>query len=248
MAEQVAGFVAECYWPDVHEEEVRTARSTDCRVALRRRSLPRIGADPARTRSSSATSKAPPMRSAGSRHGRTCRTSACSSANVSLARGRKEAAMKGKPDQARCSWLWSIAGARRVAGGIAYATIPDSGGVIHGCYEKAWARCASLIRASPRCARSSRPRSTGANGPQRHPRAAGTRGHQKASKRPGPRLVRPTFGRSTVTTPRIKGGLGAAPNEENPGDDADASRGGATSSSPRPRLYNENPTHNGVHL
>ena len=31
-----------------------------------------------------------------------------------------------------------IAGALMVAGGIAYATVPDSGGVIHGCYAKAW--------------------------------------------------------------------------------------------------------------
>jgi hypothetical protein len=31
-----------------------------------------------------------------------------------------------------------ITGALLVAGGIAYATIPDSSGVIHGCYGKAW--------------------------------------------------------------------------------------------------------------
>jgi hypothetical protein len=30
----------------------------------------------------------------------------------------------------------AIAGALLVAGGIAYATIPDAGGVIHGCYKK----------------------------------------------------------------------------------------------------------------
>jgi hypothetical protein len=30
----------------------------------------------------------------------------------------------------------TIVGALLVAGGIAYATIPDAGGVIHGCYQK----------------------------------------------------------------------------------------------------------------
>jgi hypothetical protein len=37
----------------------------------------------------------------------------------------------------RTKWIVSVVGALAVAGAIAYAAIPDPGGVIHGCYSKA---------------------------------------------------------------------------------------------------------------
>jgi hypothetical protein len=43
--------------------------------------------------------------------------------------------MKGKLIRPAVAAL-TIVGALLVAGGIAYATIPDGGGVIHGCYQK----------------------------------------------------------------------------------------------------------------
>src|SRR5205814_8480076 len=47
----------------------------------------------------------------------------------------KDAPMKGKLIRPAVVAL-AIVGALLVAGGIAYATIPDSNGVIHGCYQK----------------------------------------------------------------------------------------------------------------
>src|SRR5439155_15299064 len=47
----------------------------------------------------------------------------------------KDALMKGKLIRPAVVAL-AIVGALLLAGGIAYATIPDSSGVIHGCYQK----------------------------------------------------------------------------------------------------------------
>ena len=76
----------------------------------------------------------------------------------------------------------AIVGALLVAGGIAYATIPDGGGVIHGCYQKnqGTLRVIDTDKAQT-CASSESPLTWSQTGPQGRPGPKG---------RPGPRAVR----------------------------------------------------------
>lgn len=103
-----------------------------------------------------------------------------------------------------------IAGALMVAGGIAYATIPDSGGVIHGCYEKAWGTLRVIDTGKPQtCSKFETPLNWSQTGPQ------GSQGPQGIQGPKGP--TGPT-GPSDVWTVDGYGapdkGVGAAPNEE----------------------------------
>ena len=101
----------------------------------------------------------------------------------------------------------AIAGALLVAGGIAYATIPDSSGVIHACYKvdpkgnldnNATLRLIDPSATKPdsaACKNSeTRPRLERAG----HSGPAGDTGPQARPGRPG----RPTSGRSTATDSR----------------------------------------------
>lgn len=118
--------------------------------------------------------------------------------------------MKGKLIRTTLVTL-AITGAVLVAGGIAYATIPDSGGAIHGCYEKGWGtlRVIDTGKSQTCSSKFETPLSWSQTGPQ------GIQGQQGIQGPKGP--TGPT-GPSDVWTidgygaPDI--GVGAAPNEE----------------------------------
>jgi hypothetical protein len=84
----------------------------------------------------------------------------------------------------------AIAGALLAAGGIAYATIPDSSGVIHACYKT---NQGTLRVIDTGQGQTPRPRSTGAR-----PGRRGNKVHRARRGRPGLR----TSTRSTATDSR----------------------------------------------
>jgi len=97
-----------------------------------------------------------------------------------------------------------VAGALMVAGGIAYATIPDSGGVIHGCYDKSWGTLRVIDTGKPQtCTKFESPLSWSQTGPQ------GSQGPQGPTGPTGPSDVWTVDGYGAADK-----GVGAAPNEE----------------------------------
>src|ERR671934_1247794 len=83
--------------------------------------------------------------------------------------------------------LLVCAGILAVAGGVAYATIPDSNGVISGCYSKTSGSLRVIDSSTQSCASTENPISwnhTGPTGPAGPARPQGAKGHTGA---PGPR-------------------------------------------------------------
>jgi hypothetical protein len=100
-----------------------------------------------------------------------------------------------------------IAGALMVAGGIAYATIPDTGGVIHGCYEKTWGALRVIDTGKPqKCSKFETPLSWSQTGPQGVQGPQGIQGPQGPTGPTGPSDVWTVDGYGAPDK-----GVGAAP-------------------------------------
>ena len=76
-----------------------------------------------------------------------------------------------------------------VAGGVAYATIPDSAGVIHGCYSKSGSLRVIDPSKSQHCAAAETPIQWNQTGPQGLPGAPGTNGATGTAGPAGPQGV-----------------------------------------------------------